>query len=633
MGSVQIIETIKKYLPKKAEITDYLFEGANIVLYSKNTDFVLNNRKIITKIVNKVKKRIEVRSDERLLESPEFTKRKIKDITPENTELGEIWFDEKRSIVIIEADKPGVVIGKKGEVIQKIKETTKWTPLVRRKPALKSDVIQNIRYTLYKNSDYRRKFLNKIGEKIYSDWKRDKKYWIRMSCLGGFREVGRSCMFIHTPESKILIDCGVNIANEENGFPHLEAPEFNPKELDGVIISHAHLDHSGFVPYLFKYGYKGPVYCTEPTRDVMTMLQLDYVDIAQKENKKLIYTSNDIKKAVKHIVCLDYGEVSDIAPDMRLTLFNAGHVLGSSMTHLNIGEGYHNFLYTGDFKFSKTRLLNKAKSRFQRVESCVIESTYGGDKNIQPSLKESENFLVKTIKKTINRGGKVLIPVLGVGRAQEVMIIIEKMIRKNKLKKIPVYVDGMVWDITAIHTAYPEFMNRKIKKLIFRKGINPFLSESFHKPGSNKEREKIVDEEGPCIILATSGMLVGGPSVYYLQKLCDNPKNSLIIVSYQAPGSLGRQIQKGDKRIPFRIKNGKRKMLNIELEIYTVEGFSGHSDLNQLVNFIKYLNPRPKKIIVGHGETSKCINLASTLYKKFHMETISPKNLETIRLR
>ncbi len=632
MEAKKLIENIKKLLPSDAMITDYAFEGANIVLYTKNKLFLFNHKTSIKKVVETIKKRVEVRPDTILLRDPESTKKEILEMVPKEAGIKDLWFDEKRSIVIIEADKPGIIIGKNGALLEKIRNNTIWIPKVRRAPVVKSDIIRTIRLTYYQNSDYRRKFLNELGKKIYVDWNRNEKYWVRISALGGFREVGRSCLLLQTPISKVLIDCGVNVANERNAFPHLEAPEFNIKDLDAVIITHAHLDHHGFLPYLFKYGYKGPVYCTEPTRDIMTLLELDYVDIAQKEAKKVLYDSRDIKEMVKHTVCFEYGEVNDITPDIRITFHNAGHILGSSMVHLNIGEGFHNFLVTSDFKFLDSKLLNKAETSFLRLETVMIESTYGSKDDVLKPRREAELDLINYVSKTINRGGKVLIPVLGVGRAQEVMLILEEAVRKKLLPEIPIFIDGMVWDIAAITTTYPEFLNKKIRNLIFQQDHNPFLNPIFKRVGSNKERKEVIEETGPCVILATSGMLVGGPSVEYLKALSDNAKNSLIFVAYQGQGSPGRDIQNGAKEI-YLEHEGKKMLVPIKLEHHTIHALTGHSDRNELINFVKSLNPRPKRIIINHGESSKCLDIASTLHKIMKVETSAPRNLDALRIR
>ena len=420
-------------------------------------------------------------------------------------------------MAIIEAEKPGLAIGKQGALLREIREKTLWVPIIRRKPAIRSKLIENIRAVLYQNSDFRRKFLDKIGHRIYDGWMREKKHeWVRLTYLGAGRQVGRSCFLLQTPESRVLLDCGIDPAQQSDNpeaYPYLEVPEFKVNELDAVIVSHAHLDHSALIPYLIKFGYSGPIYCTPPTRDVMALLQLDYIKIMRNDGKDPLYTAEEVKNMVMQCITLDFNEVTDITPDMRITLYNSGHILGSAMVHIHIGNGLHNLLYGADMKFGKTALLEPAVSDFPRLETLMIEATYGGKDNILPTRKECEDQLRDIILKTIKRGGKVLTPVLGVGRSQEIMMVIEEMVRTGVMEEIPVYVDGMVWDITAIHTAYPEYLNTTIRKLIFHKDHNPFLHPMFKRVGSQKERMQIIEETGPCVILATSGMLFGRPSV------------------------------------------------------------------------------------------------------------------------
>ena len=629
-----IIKEILKDIPE-GKISEACFEGANIVLYTKDRNFFVNNGGLIKEIVNKIKKRIELRPDPAICMEIEEAKRKITEMIPEEAGVTNVIFDSQRSKVIIEAEKPGVAIGKRGEILAAIREETLWVPVIRRAPPIKSVLIENIRGVLYEHSDYRRKFLDKVGHRIYDGWIREKKSeWIRVSVLGGGRQVGRSCLFLQTQESRVLLDCGIDVAaTEKDAYPFLDAPEFNINELDAVIITHAHLDHCGLVPYLFKFGYRGPVYCTKPTRDVAALLLLDYVKIMRSENRKPLFGQDDIKEMVKHTITLEYEEVTDITPDVRITLYNAGHVLGSSMVHLHIGNGLHNLLYTGDMKYGKTQLLNPASVTFPRLESMIIESTYGGKEDILPPRQDCEEQLRKIIEETIKRKGKVLIPVLGVGRAQEVMVIVENMIKENKLPKVPVVIDGLVWDVTAIHTTYPEYLNRELKKQIFHKDTNPFLSDVFMRIGSQKERMKVVEEMGACIIMATSGMLVGGPSVEYLKHLADNPKNSLVFVSYQGTGSLGARIQHGEREIVMSSNGRNQEILLIKMEIHTINGLSGHSGRNELMNFLQRCNPRPNKVVVVHGENSKVLNLTSSIHKRFRIETTAPRNLDAIRIR
>jgi uncharacterized protein len=627
-----IIKEILKNLPND-KISEAVFEGANIVLYTKDKDFFLNNNGIIRDVVNIIKKRIELRPDPSICMNVEDAKKEIEKIIPEEAKMDNIIFDPQRSIVILEAEKPGLVIGKQGGLLKDIKEKTLWVPIIKRRPAIRSQLIEDIRSVLYQNSDFRRKFLNKVGHRIYDGWLRGKKEeWIRLTYLGSGRQVGRSCIFLQTPESRILLDCGMDVANENEAYPYLEAPEFRINELDAVIVSHAHLDHCALIPYLIKFGYEGPIYCTTPTRDVMALLQLDFVKIQRSEGKEPIYGTDEVKEMVKRTITLDYEEVTDVTPDVRITFYNAGHNLGSAMVHLHIGNGLHNLLYGADMKYGKTQLLDPAVTRFPRLETLMIEGTYGGRDNNLPTREEDEATFADIVRKTIERGGKVLVPVLGVGRSQETMIIVERMIREKQIPEIPVYLDGMVWDVTAIHTAYPEYLSSTIRNSIFHKNHNPFLAEHFKRVGSQKERLQVLEQTGACVILATSGMLTGGPSVEYFKNLASFSKNSLVFVSYQGDGSLGKRVQRGEKEIVFKEGN-KNEVVEVKCEIYTIEGFTGHSGRQELMNFVRKCTPRPKKVIINHGESSRILDLASSIHKTFKIETVAPRNLETVRLR
>ncbi len=627
-----ILKDIEKELPKSV-VSSANFEGANIVLYTDSPNFFLEGETAIKEIVNKIKKRIELRAETKLLESTEKTEAEIKKIIPAEAEITNVLFDQQRSIVVIEAKKPGMVIGRDGSILREIKQKTFWIPQVQRSPAIESKITENIRAVLYENNNYRKRFLNNIGKKIYEEWNPEKiEEWVRVTFLGGGRQVGRSCILLQTPKSKIIMDCGVDVAASRNDdkFPYLNVAEFNINEIDAIILSHSHLDHSGLLPYLFKMGYRGPVYMNAPTRDTAALLALDFIGVAYKQAVKPLFSSTDIKEMVKHTICLDYNEVTDIAPDVRLTLYNSGHTIGSAMIHLNIGNGLHNLLYTGDQKFGKTRLLNPAVTIFPRLETTIIESTYGSKNDILPTREELEKILIESVKRTIERKGKVLIPELGVGRAQETMLVLDDAMKKGLLPQIPIYIDGMIWDINAIHTAYPDFLNSTIRQGIFQ-GENPFVSDIFKRVGSPQERKKVF-EGGPCVVLATSGMLVGGASVEYFREFASNKKNMLMFVCYQGPGSLGRQVKEGLKETTM-MHEGKEEIVKINFEIVSLDGFTGHSGRNELLNFINRCSPKSRRVIINHGEASKCMDLASSIYKLNRAETQSPRNLETARLR
>lgn len=632
----KILDEVMKELPADAKIADAVFEGANIVLYTKNKNFFLDNKGVIKKIVDNIKKRVEVRADPSVVLDLEDTKKVIKKTLPEEAGEPNLLFDPQRSIVIVESEKPGIAIGKGGDVLKAIRKETLWTPIVRRIPPMRSQLIENIRQVLYDSSDYRRKFLHKIGKRIYEGWTKDRRdEWVRLTCLGSAREVGRSCFLLQTQESKVLLDCGFNVAApKEQAYPYLDAPEFNINELDAIILCHSHIDHCGALPFLYKMGFKGPTYLTEPCRDVTALMCLDLIEIAQKEGNDPPYTVNDVKEFVKHSVCLAYEEVSDITPDIRLTLYNAGHTLGSSLAHLHIGNGLHNFIYTSDFNYETSNLLGPANAKFPRVESVMMESTYGTRSDNSPTRQESEEELIRVINEVAEDKGKVLMPVLGVGRSQEIMLILEKAMREKRIPEMPIYVQGMVWDVTAIHTAYPDFLSARVKKEIFQKDHNPFLSPIFKKIVSQKEMQEVKDAKGPFVVMATSGMLQGGPALEYFKHFAENPKNALVFTCYQGIGSIGRRLEEGERELNF-ISGGSRRQetTKVVMKIFSIRGFSGHSSFKQLVSWVGNLEPRPKKIITIHGDYSRCIELASVLYQQYRIETVAPKNLETIRLR
>jgi predicted metal-dependent RNase len=261
-----------------------------------------------------------------------------------------------------------------------------------------------------------------------------------------------------------------------------------------------------------------------------------------------------------------------------------------------------------------------------------MESTYGGNTDVLPPLMEAEMKLLTLIKKTLENKGKVVIPSFAVGRAQEIMVILAEQAKRGNFNA-PVYLDGMIWDATAIHTTYPEFLSRNLQGQIFHQNSNPFTSEIFKKVENMNDRKRVIDGE-PSVIITTSGMLTGGPIMEYLKQLGEDKKNTLIFVGYQAEGTLGSRIQKGWRDIPLSSTNDdKREVLKMNMNVETVGGFSGHSDKNQLINYVYRLRSKPERIILNHGEASKIINLSRTLHKMFNVETVTPNNLDVIRLK
>jgi KH/beta-lactamase-domain protein len=500
---VDIREAIKDALPKSAAISAVEYEGPEIAIYSKAPKILLDDGDMIKSLARKMRKRIVVRSAPEVRITHEDAEKAVRELVPADAEITSIDFDDSRGEVIIEAQKPGLVIGRSGTTLREITRNTFWRPTVMRTPPIESKLIKQIRYIIQSEAASRNKSFREIGRRIHRRSLVDNG-WIRLTAMGGFREVGRQCMLLQTSESSILIECGVNVGTPTRAFPRLDMPEFSIDKLDAVVITHAHLDHCGMVPFLFKYGYRGPVYMTAPTLNLSTLLQLDYLDVAEREGKLRPYRDRDVKEAILHTIPLNYGEVTDIAPDVRLTLHNAGHILGSAIIHLHIGDGRYNMAYTGDFKFGRTRLLEPATFTFPRLEALIVESTYGHPTDKMPPRQEVERKFASIIKRTLARGGKILIPVLAVGRAQEIMLVLEDLVSKKRIPRIPIYIEGMIAQATAIHTTHPEALSKKIREMVFHQGVNPFLSEIFVQVDNPGQREEIVEGE-PCIIMATSG--------------------------------------------------------------------------------------------------------------------------------
>ncbi len=625
----QTRQALKEVLPETIEVTDIELEGPHIVLYTKQLDTFLSGGDYLRQVAQRLHRRVVVRSDPASLIEPKEAERSIREMIPVEAEINQLFFEPETGEVTIEAANPGAAIGRGGAILNDLKRKIGWVPTVVRTPPIPSKTVEEVRIHLRNSFDDRRSFLKKVGIRIARD-PLPEKIWARSTALGGYREVGRSAHLLTTQNSKVLIDCGIDPGSDNT--PYFNAPELLPLDsLDAVVVTHAHLDHCGLVPVLLKYGYKGPIYCSAPTRDLMTLMLLDAIKVVNQEARRGLYDSSHVRELVTRTIPLRWGETTDIAPDMRLTLHNAGHILGSSICHFHLGEGDHNLAYSGDIKFERSWLFNPASNRFPRLETLVLESTYGGYRDVQASRQNATEQLSALATKVLARNGHLIIPVFAVGRSQEVMLVLEEKMREGKIPRVPVYLDGMIFEATAIHTAYPEYLNSQLRTQIFQQGDNPFLSDVFHRVDSSQMRLGIVDSREPCIVLATSGMMSGGPVMEYFRGWAHDEKNGLLFVGYQAQGTFGRRLQRGMSEATF-LDGSRQASVQVKLEIATIEGFSGHSDRVQLMNYVASLDPRPQRVILNHGEESKILDLASSLHKRFNLESHAPYNLEAVRL-
>ena len=386
----EIQKKVEALLPPECSLAKVEYEGPDVVVYLKNIEAFYKDENLIRKIAGTLRKRVLIRSDPSALLEPEEAKKKIQAIVPEEAGISEITFLPQFCEVAIDSLKPGLVIGKGGSTLKEIIFQTRWAPKILRTPTMPSSTVSGIRKAMYKNADARKKFLTALGKTI-STPPAAKADWVKVTALGVFHEVGRMCIFVQTPNDKILIDCGVNPETNEGpkAFPYLASMGITLDQIDAVVLSHAHLDHCGFIPYLYKYGYSGPVYCTPPTRDLMMLLQFDYMKELSKGDTPATYEEKHVRTLLDHVIVRDYDDVTDITPAIKLTFHNAGHILGSAMVHLHIGEGLHNLVYSGDIKYGFTKLFDPANAFFPRVETIFMESPYGGGNDVQPERQEA----------------------------------------------------------------------------------------------------------------------------------------------------------------------------------------------------------------------------------------------------
>src|ERR687894_2563759 len=633
-----VSKVILKSIPSDSQITIVRFEGPNIALYTKNPKFALTDLTYFLSSLSKtLKKRFIIRTDPSSRLPEDETRVAVVKLLPKDVQVSAIFCDDATGEVVLEVSKPEAI---DPNMLVQIAQSTGWIAHTRRSPHIPSSSINTLHSTLKTSAKERTEFLQKLGKRVFREslvvrsvngndatpprrqqqqqqqtiatvdsattaehrankpqpWSTSREE-VMLFCLGGVKQVGRSCFVVVTPETKVMLDCGIN-PGEMSGldaYPRLDWFNFDLDDLDAVVISHAHIDHQGFLPTLFKYGYRGPVYCTEPTLPLMILLQMDSVKIANSNGTYLPYSSRDVNEVIKHCITLPYGKPTDISPDVTITLNNAGHIMGSATVHLNI-SGAHNILYSGDYKYARTQLLDSAVSMYPRVETLITESTYGNTTDVMPDQQSVYRGFTESINKTLMEGGKVLLPVPAVGRAQEIMLVMAKEMKEGRLIESPIYIEGMISEASAIHMSYAHYLGSEVRKSVSQ-GINPFQSEYFTVISGYGKRDDILNDENPAIVMATSGMLEGGPSVEYFKELAPNPKNKIMFVSYQINGTLGRRVLDGAmSEVSMMDKSGKVKVVPVRSQTQKIDGFSGHSDFNHILETAKWPRSMPTRL-------------------------------------
>ncbi|MGQ9722205.1 MAG: MBL fold metallo-hydrolase RNA specificity domain-containing protein [Candidatus Jordarchaeum sp.] len=436
---------------------------------------------------------------------------------------------------------------------------------------------------------------------------------IELSFLGGSREVGRSCISIKKKDKLILLDAGISLGRVKGEEYPLEPS--NPP--NAVFVTHAHLDHSGYLPAIIsKYGC--PEFSTSPTQDLAELLHTDFLKLQKDWNIEPPYTSEEVMAVRSHAEDINYMVEITIRGGIKAMLLPSGHILGAAMIRLEVDN--HIILYTGDLSTRNTRTQDMAETSVGKVDTLIIESTYAAQNDRHPSFQKVERSLIDSINKALDRGGRVLVPVFAVGRAQEVMLSLEAYIRSGALKQVPIYIDGMIKKVNEVYRLYWSYLRPTIRRQIRYTRQSPLESDIFVEV--NQKRSVNIDE--PCIIVSTSGMLEGGPVIGYIKKIAGDPKSLICLTGYQVPGTRGRRLQDGEREIKIA---PKEESIKVNSEVKSFE-FSAHADQSGLFRFISKIKEL-ERVYCVHGEEWKTVEFAERIEKLKKVDSYSPINGET----
>ncbi|AMC10492.1 hypothetical protein Lupro_04160 [Lutibacter profundi] len=421
---------------------------------------------------------------------------------------------------------------------------------------------------------------------------------MKLTFLGGAGTVTGSKILLEVNYKKILIDCGLFQGLKELRKKNREELPINLNELDLIFLTHAHLDHSGYLPVLIKNGYKGKIYCTNATRDLTKVILLDSGKIQEEDAKRAnkysyskhkpaqpLYTINDAKNTISHFKTFETEKWHTIDKTIKFKFINSGHILGSTFIQLSINGKI--IVFSGDIGRKKPIILNKYKY-INKADYVVIESTYGNRLHENYAIKDK---LLKYIKHTYLKGGTLIVPTFSVERAQEIIYLLSILKRENVLPNIPIYLDSpMGVSATEIYYKYINDHHLTVDDIKSMESTVELISDV-------SASKAVVNDKSPKIVLAGSGMITGGRVLHYLDKLISDKKNSILIVGFQAEGTRGRALLSGDTEVKFFGKYHK-----INAEVFKINAFSGHADQNELLDWLQHFKTPPILTIINHGE-------------------------------
>lgn len=437
---------------------------------------------------------------------------------------------------------------------------------------------------------------------------------MKVSFCGACREVTGSCILIETKKSKFLVDCGM-FQDEETYFKN-ENFSFNPSEIDFVLLTHAHVDHCGRIPKLYREGFKGNVYLTEPTKRIAEAMLLDSARIflKEKENPPL-YFEDDVNKAVNNFVSLEYNKEKTVSPDVKIKLKDAGHVLGSCI--FEIATEGKQVVFSGDLGNDSSPIVRNPEI-INGANIVFIESTYGS--SFHDSREVGRKQLKDAINNTIKNNGILMIPVFALERSQEIIFELKRLLVKGETPFVPVFFDSpLAITITDIYRDFIHLFDEQAFELM-KKGEDLFDFRGLKYVKKPNQYKKISAIKGAKIVLAGSGMCNGGRIGGYLKKHLNNSKNKLLLVAFQVEGTLGNSLANGAKTVTIDKKN-----IKVKADVSSIRSFSSHGDQGQIIKWISNIQkPKPSNIFIVHGEEESSLELGKKIKEKLGLNCVVP---------
>ncbi len=447
---------------------------------------------------------------------------------------------------------------------------------------------------------------------------------------GAAQTVTGSQHLIEVNGRKLLLDCGLFQGRRKDFYDRNLHFAFDPAEIDAVVLSHAHIDHSGNLPNLVKQGFAGPIYSTPPTSSLGEIMLADSAHIqesdaeyASKKNLRRgeppvepLYTIADAEEASKHYHPIHYNQPFSPVPGVTATFVDAGHILGSAGIVLDIEDGgtHKKLWFSGDIGRFDMPLLRDPVLPTPDVDYLVMECTYGDKPH--STIKEAYEELKEVVARTINRGGKIIIPAFAVGRTQDIVFGLNEMVANNEIPMIPIYVDSpLAVEASQIFLKYPDYFDEETRKFVLEHRHPALDFKGLTYIGSVEESKRLNDMRGPMVIISASGMAESGRILHHLRNNIENPRNTILIVGWQAPNTLGRRL--AERATQVRIFG---QLYERRAEVETIGGLSAHGGQDVLVQYARSVNGKAKKIFLVHGDPE----VAAVFQQKLKEEGIGP---------